>query len=293
MVVVGAPRIAPSTAEQVLEFAAEYAPDVAAGVIDFEGLRRFRGPGLEELNSEPRSRPALAYAGASVPADPFSDLNQWLLKVLLAPEIPDEYLSAPRQQYRNASELAKTAGVSVASGYRFVQQLQADGYVDDSKGYLQLVRRGSLFGQWKAAASRRVKDVPVRLLVGGDPHAAAASIARGRSACLGLFAAADAIDAGFVEGVPPYVYVRRLGREAIRDRSNLVPAERYEAPDLFLRKAPAPESIFRGMVERDGVSVSDVIQIWLDASVHPTRGQEQADLIRRRILQDVIPAESD
>lgn len=291
LAVVGAPRVAPSTAEQVLEFAAEYAPDVAAGVIDFEGLRKFSGAGLEALNAEPPIRSASTYAAATAPADLFSDLNQWLLKVLLAPEIPGEYLAAPREQYRNASQLAKVANVSVPSAYRFVQQLEKDGYLDESAGYLRLVQRERLFARWQAAATRRVKEVPIRLLVGGDPHEGAAGIARGGSACLALFAAADAMGLGFVHGVPPYVYVRKLGREAVRSRSNLVPPERHESPDLYLRKAPAPRSIFRGMVERDGVSISDIIQIWLDVSLHPSRGQEQADLIRRRVLGGVMSAD--
>ena len=51
-----------------------------------------------------------------------------MLKVLLAPEVPEELLSAPREQYRNASQLAEAAQVSVMSAFRFVQQLQVEGY---------------------------------------------------------------------------------------------------------------------------------------------------------------------
>src|SRR5216684_2317014 len=43
LAVVAAARIRPSVAAQVIKFAADYAPDAAAGVIDFEGLRMFRG----------------------------------------------------------------------------------------------------------------------------------------------------------------------------------------------------------------------------------------------------------
>lgn len=293
MAVVGAPRIAPSTAAQVLEFAAQHAPDVAAGVIDFEGLRKFSGAGLEDLNAEPPADSAPAYMSTSPPPDLFSDVNQWLLKLLLALEIPVEYLSAPRERYRNAAQLAEVANVSVPSAYRFVQQLEKDRYLDESARYLRLVQRESLFARWQAAAIRPVNEVSVRFLIAGDPHQAAASIARGESACLALFEAADALGLGFVRGVPPYVYVRKLGKDAMRGRGNLVQAERHESPDLFLRKAPTPRSIFRGMIEKDGVSVSDVIQIWLDVSAHPSRGQEQADLIRRRVLDAVILAETE
>jgi hypothetical protein len=30
------------------------------------------------------------------------------------------------------------------------------------------------------------------------------------------------------------------------------------------------------------------VQVWLDVSAHPARGQEQADLIRNRVLNPVI-----
>jgi hypothetical protein len=42
------------------------------------------------------------------------------------------------------------------------------------------------------------------------------------------------------------------------------------------------------MVMVDGDAVSDILQVWLDVSVHPSRGREQADLIRRRVLDKVI-----
>jgi hypothetical protein len=44
LAVVAAPKISQRAADQVLKFAEHYAPDAAAGVIDFEGLRLFRGP---------------------------------------------------------------------------------------------------------------------------------------------------------------------------------------------------------------------------------------------------------
>ncbi|MBD0321199.1 MAG: hypothetical protein ICV87_12740, partial [Gemmatimonadetes bacterium] len=43
LAVVTAPGVSRSVAEQVLRFAEEFAPGVAAGVVDFQGVRRFRG----------------------------------------------------------------------------------------------------------------------------------------------------------------------------------------------------------------------------------------------------------
>ena len=56
-----------------------------------------------------RKAPAKSPSG---PSHIFSDLNQWMLKVLLAPKIPERLLAAPRAEYRNVSELAGAANVS-------------------------------------------------------------------------------------------------------------------------------------------------------------------------------------
>jgi hypothetical protein len=211
-----------------------------------------------------------------------------MLKVLLAPELPQHLLSAPRERYRNASELARAAKVSVVSANRFVRQLQRDGYLHESAPHLALVRREDLFRSWQALAMRPVKEVPMRFLLGGSKEMELKRVLRSSLSCLALFAAAEALHFGFVHGVPPYVYVKRLGAPSIAGLKNVVPAEPWEMPDVILRQAPAPHSVFHGSVKVDDMPVSDVLQVWLDVSSHPSRGQEQADLIRRRILNPLI-----
>ena len=287
LTVVAAPRIAPRVADQVLKFAAEYAPDAAAGVIDFEGLRRFHGPSLEQLDSvaPPPARRSAIQRRAHV--DLFSDLNQWLLKVLLAPELPEKLLSSPRGQYRNASQLARAANVSVMSAFRFVQRLQQEGFLHESETHLALVRREELFKRWQASNARRVPELPMRFLLKRDPDVELRKMLASGRACLGLFAAADALGYRFVEGVPPHVYLQRFGRANIAAWKILVPAD-DERPDLILRQPPAPQSIFRGLVRPGGLPASDILQVWLDVSGHDSRGQEQADLIERRVLAQLI-----
>lgn len=292
LAVVAAPRVSPRVAEHVLRFAERHAPDAAAGVIDFAGLRMFRGPHLEGLDSEAAYLPANVRSAPIESADLFSDLNQWMLKVLLAPELPPNLLSAPRDRHRNASQLARAARVSSISAYRFVQQLRRDGHLHESAPYLSLVRREDLFRNWQLGAMRRVKEVPMRFLLRGNQQVELKRVLRSHRACLALFAAAEALKVGFVHGVPPHVYVRRLDRASLGAWKNLVPAEQHEAPDLILRQASAPQSVFRGAVSADGVQVCDVLQVWLDVSSHPSRGQEQADLIRHRILDSIIDGRS-
>ena len=41
------------------------------------------------------------------------------------------------------------------------------------------------------------------------------------------------------------------------------------------------------MVHSGGMAASDVLQVWVDVAAHPSRGREQADLIRKRVLRRI------
>jgi hypothetical protein len=169
-----------------------------------------------------------------------------------------------------------------------VRQLQHEGFLHESSAYLELVRREELFRRWQAWAGRRTREAGFRFVLPGEPRRLLTDASRTVGGCLALFAAADALGVGFVHGVPPHLYVRQLPAGTTADWKNLVPAERGEAPDVIIRAATAPNTVFRGAVTSDSVRVSDVVQVWLDVSSHPSRGNEQAELIRRRILEPVL-----
>lgn len=292
LAIVAAPKITLRAANQVLNFAAEYAPHSAVAVIDLNGLRLFRGAGLENLNME-TAQPAVwsneISGSAAKPENLFSDLNQWMLKVLLAEELPERWLSAPRGRYRNVSELANAANVSVMSAFRFVQQLGRDGYLHESASYLTLVRREELFQRWLAWSTvKRVRELPMRFLFQGNAPSELDRMLSSKRVCLGLFAAADALGIGFVDGIPPHVYVERLTKDTLANWKNVMPAERGESPDFFLRPAPAPQSVFRGKVLAKNHPSSDVLQVWLDVASHPARGAEQAEQIRRQVIAPLL-----
>jgi hypothetical protein len=291
LAVVAAPRISRRAAEQVMDFAQRYAPDAAAGVIDFEGLALFRGPHLEELNAEAKALPVSARDSVRVSGALFSDLNQWMLKVLLAPELPEALLGSPRGQYRNASQLAVAANVSVMSAFRFVQQLGREGYLHESSQHLRLVRREDLFGRWQALSARSPKEVPMRFLLHGERQDQLRRMLGSGRACLALFAAADALRLGFVSGVPSYVYVQRIRHANLAAWKNLRVCAAGEPPDLIVRQAPAPQSVFRGLVRPERIAACDVLQVWVDVASHPSRGREQAEMIRKGVLQRVIESE--
>jgi len=288
LAVVAAPSISGRAAQQVMAFAQRYAPDAAAGVIDFEGFALFRGPHLEEMNAPGRDLSVSPRKAAPDSGQLFSDLNQWMLKVLLAPDLPDELLGSPRGQYRNASQLARAANVSLMSASRFVRQLEREGYLHESAPYLRLVRREDLFGRWQALSARSPREVPMRFLLPGDRQAQLRRMLGAGRACLALFAAADALRLGFVSGVPPYVYVHRIQHANLAAWTNLRACAPGESPELIVRQAPAPQSVFRAMVRPEAMAACDVLQVWVDVASHPSRGREQADLIRKRVLHRLI-----
>jgi hypothetical protein len=305
LAIVGANRIPNSIAEDAKQFMRERAPEVAIGVVDLEGLRLFAGHGLESLSSSRRPQSKLRVPNVRAP-QLFSDLNQWMLKVLLAPRIPEVYLSAPRGRYQGASQLAEAAGVSVMSAFRFVEEFSKGGFLESRGGVLRLVRRRELLNRWMAASQRRVVEIPMRWVLHRGKKALWNAVHSYRSdeamafanpddqlssprprLCLGLFEAAEALGIGFVRGVKPHLYLERLNAAVLQDLGLSGNAEEEEA-DLYVRIPGNRESAFRGVVRKDGVPVSDILQVWLDVGQHPSRGKEQADLIWRKILSRAV-----
>jgi len=278
--IVGANHMAESVAEEAKRFLQERVPEVAVGLMDMEGFRSFAGHGLESLNSARRSEKQICSPKLRAGAPQlFSDLNQWMLKVLLAPRIPESYLSAPRGQYQGASQLA--AGVSVMSGFRFIEEFSKEGFLESGQGPLRLVRWRELMNRWKAPRSALRSYLSKESKPSRDSNEHPPS-PRPRI-CLALFEAAEALGIGFVRGAKPYIYVERLNGDVVKDLGLSENAEEQDA-DIYVRLPGNRESVFRGVVEKSGLPVSDIIQVWLDVGQHPARGKEQANIIWRKIL---------
>jgi DNA-binding MarR family transcriptional regulator len=306
LAIIASPHLSSAVVDQALEFQHNYAPDIGVGFFDDRGFRVFRAPGLESLNSLP---PEIDQGRHAVPESQsyslFSDLGQWMLKVILAQHIEPRFLSAPRRKIRNASELSLAAGVSPVSASRLVRQLEAEGFLDRYADQLELVRVEDLLEEWQAAERRAFKEIPCRWVIPGhgqkqfesalreylarDPRQGSpAKYADRRSprACLGLFSAAEALGLGFVHGVPPVLYVERMEGELIQQLG--ISQERASQADVYLRIPAHKESVFRPAVDQEGILVSDVLQVWLDVSNHPSRGKEQADRIREQVLHPLL-----
>lgn len=292
LAVIVAPPMSPLVVKALFRYKNQYADDVAIGVVDRHGFSRFQGDGLDALDANPQDS-TTGQISHRPAGHLFSDLNQWMLKVLLAPRIPQHLLNAPRGDYRNVSELARAAGVSVMSAFRLQQLLLADGFLDDGGSPLRVVRVPELLRQWQASYLRPPHDLPMQWLLARPtlPDAVRrydhARDEGGPRACLGLFAAAEALDVNVVHGVPPHLYLERLAPRALQ-QFGLRPASAGQPPDVFVRVARPRESLLRGAVERDGVPAADVLQVWLDVSNYPARGAEQAEQIRRTVLHQLL-----
>ena len=286
--VVGAPMISSAMERSIEQYIAEIAPDQAYGYVDEQGLVRFHGLGLEAAQGESSRRTPQRSTGQDRPRDLFSDLNQWLLKVLAGRNLPAEMISIPREPVWSVAELSARARVSSPAAWRLYSALREAGHLDDS-GNLSLFR--DLMARWRAAVQRPQQRVGARwILPGRDPLGrlrTSLSELRNQAeqpqACLGLFAACDALGVGHVRGAPLHLYVRHVQPELL-EHLGIAIAPNDQQPDMLLRITRWPESLFRAVVHIDGIPVTDVIQCWLDVSTEPARGAEQAAFIWRRVL---------
>jgi hypothetical protein len=291
LAIVEAPAISDRVLGQIVDFARQHAPDAAIGVMDRQGRRHFVGEALESLNAAPATAQPHPRSNR---ANLFSDINQWLLKVLLASDLAPAHTGAPRGEYGNATELARAGKVSVMSAFRLIETLRADGHLDEDARVLRVVRRRALLERWRAwSASRMPRELPAVFVLPGDQREDLHAVLSQREigACLALFAAAAAQGLGFVKGVPPHVYFPKLTPTAVSNLPGITLAALGEAPHLLLREAPSLHAVFRAAVPTDDGLATDVLQTWLDVSAHPTRGREQADVIERRALRRLLDEE--
>lgn len=276
------PKVGARMADQAQAFLARYAPEAGWLLADAAGGLRLSVPALGlDLRRKPR-------AGATEPrrtdSGLFSDLSQWLLKIILLRDAPEAWWAGPRPSLESTSELAGAAQVSLAKAYRFVATMSAAGYLRQDDG-LQLARLDDLFESWFVHHRLHPPHgLPVRCLYG--PPGGVEGLARGKLspdhyAVAGLHACRCL---GLLHAPLGRLEVHALGDlEALLRDGDLEPCDARDA-DFVLLRGRAPESVRRGRLSVGGLSVVDPLQAALDAVVHEARGREQADYLRERIM---------
>jgi hypothetical protein len=294
LAIVGAPRLSQAAVHELRDFASRYGDGIAWGAVDASGLVALAGPGLDTVRVERRPRPP-----PSAPphrSDYFSDLGQWILKVLVSHKLPPELrfraaVSGNRidMPVSNATLLAQLAGTSIASAARIVSSLRDAGHLSSDHGALELIRVEQLLEEWRAIYTRRPSESRARwLFAPKDSLRHLDSILKrpqkpDERACLGLFAACDRLGFRFVSGVAPHLYLESHSSDVLR-RWGLRPAEAGEAADVMVRSPRFPEALFRATNVRADVPIADIMQSWLDVSENPARGDEMAAHLYARVI---------
>lgn len=277
--------VTPSLLNRLHQFHQRNGDEEPYAVLSPEGLRDIHFPGFTNAQRVAVSS-ASRHDFAARPRLVFSDRTQWMLKLLLASDLSrEDLINAPRQHYATATDLARTAGVSVMTATRLVHALKEEGFIE-TKPVLQLVQRRKLALRWKAAQLTPATSVGMKFVAPGATETQLRKLLHKESGILGYFAAASALGVGHVHGVPPYFYTQSLvdaaGWRPVR------PAREGERADVIVLQSSCPQSLQRGAVLRDGMRVTDIIQTWLDVSAHPARGAEQAAELEHGILANVI-----
>jgi hypothetical protein len=288
MAVVAAPRLSAAMCQRLRAYADAFLPDVAWGAFDLAGTWCF--PALDQWRIPASRRLAAASpARQSVSAaDPFSDLGQWLAKVMLAPQVPESWLAAPRHEVSSRRELAREAKVSLHSTQRWLAAVRQMGFLVDEPGSpLHLMRRIEFLQHWASAAMiRKPREMRVRSMAGRSSVEAVHELASQHSEqfTLGLLSACNALGVGVVLGGPEHVYFhdperRTLDLYAFR----LVSAPEGGPGSFVIRRPRAPQSLLRGRVQRGLLWCADVLQCYVDLLDYPVRGLEQSSAILDRL----------
>lgn len=263
--------------------------------MDDSGFVVLHGHGLEDIRGE---RSYVHKSPVVQRTDIFSDLGQWMLKVLLSHRLPPHLrVFAPLDEARvdnpvvKARFLAKVAGVSVPSASRFVSALRDEHFLVEKESALKLIRIDELLDRWRAVYKKPPLEARARWLFAprdGSRHLDEMLHKHvpkpGERACLGLFSACEHLGFRFVRGVAPHMLLEHVSADALR-HLGLRLAEPGEAADVIVREPRFPESAFRGAADHDGVRVADVLQCWLDIADNPARGEEMAEHLFERVVR--------
>lgn len=306
LAIVAAPALSEALADQLRAYADRFGELQPFGLYDGRGKVELHGPGLPEiLTPPPLPEPARneSREQSRQAKDLFSDLNQCLLKVMLAQLLPETLIHAERGEIRGPTDLARLASASPATAHRFLERLDADGFLSGKGRSIALQRIDVLLERWSSAMTLR----PQRawrarfLLPTRDPEARLDEALRGDRmgapafrACRALFGACDRLGFGHASESLQHVYLAN-GLDAwgeVFEDLGLRRASEGETADVALCEARWPQSVFRYAVFKDGIAVTDIVQCWLDTVGHPARGTEQANFIWDRVFVPFLGVES-
>jgi hypothetical protein len=277
-------RLGDKTRRAVRQFMFDHARNCSWGLIDQSGAAQFVVQALNLDVDQPGQNASPPWSRQR-PTRLFSDLNQWMLKILLLADAPPSLWSGPRQSVTTPTELHRVAHVSVEKAHQFVRAFEQIGMIRQSRHGLSVVRKKALIDMWfHDERSRCSRRMPVRWIF-GEPKSLEQVFSKkdapsdfaicGFEACryLGVLHAPVANREVYFFG-DPEVGLAAWDLEACDDR---------DAHFYFL-KARSTQSILRGRLVKSNLPVVDVLQAALDVCDQAARGMEQAQYIINHIL---------
>lgn len=295
-VLVVASRISERNAKGVIDILSGFTGRQAIGFLDTSGLIHCRGLGLEVLNREPRSG---LDRYPKPPASLITDLNLWLLKILLGQRLPEQLITVPRGQFTRSIHLARHGDVAAMTAHRFVHALVREGHLASVKQLPDLDRVRDLCLRWSNDMNRDLQQVSAWRLIPGSEEQFKARLrdyppqegADWPRLAIGLFAAAEELGLGHVSGVPLFVLADHWDAR-LEEHFEFTTVSQMRQADLIFRISSAPEALFRAAVRHNGLLVADVLQIWADVRGQSARGAEQAAILEHEVLASLWDRES-
>lgn len=266
-------------------FMQRYLPEMGWAVLSRSGRRRVCIPSLD-LDEEQRGALPSPAPGPRPNRRMFSDLSQWLIKLLLLPGLKKPLWTGPQGPYRTAADLQQAANVSLDKVYKFLRLMEGADFLRRTNSGLKLVRVPDLIELWFAQERLRpAPRLPVRSLFGSqpDPKRLTAKIDEERLGVLGGFSACKALGVlhAAVDSVDVHVsgpmddYLKRFDLERCDERD----------AQLHLLQSRSPQSVLRASGAKGRIRVVDVFQAALDVVALPARGLEQAEHIVEQVLE--------
>jgi hypothetical protein len=284
--IVHAPKIGRRALSRLEEFMDEYAPEIGWGVFDDRGTVRLKLDKLGIDHLEMGSTDTTDARTTTHNKRAFTDLNRWLLKVLLLRDAPlDMWREGEiRAEVANPPALARVAGVSQAKAYQFARTFRDLNWLAWSRGTFEITDRRGLFEQWYEDERQvRVEEIPVRpMFPGTQVEQLVTRETDTLDFAIAGFAACSAHGVLHTAMGVPKIHIFKSA-QLILDELDLETCSPRNA-ELFLIEPPHEESVRRGVLPLDDAPVVDILQAALDVSHEVRRGREQVDYILDHVL---------
>ncbi len=281
---------------EVSNFMGQYAPHLSWALIDHRHQLYFEDPHdqrkISTVVEASLETPFFhrAHAGTRT-SRLFTDLNAWMLKILLLRRLPERYWSGPCDEIDNPTRLAKVAGVANQTGHSFFKVFEELGFLRYTRAHgVKIVRPRELLDLWLADERQNPAVYTHARSVFGQFEGLPALKRRSE---VGLFAV-GAFEACARHGVlhtaadnTPTIFTD-VDIGLLAWKWDLEFCGRADA-QLLLANTRQRESVFRGAVQIDGIPVVDILQAALDVASFPNRGLEQAEFVVERILVNWKP----